>query len=203
MRKIELEIYKLDELSEEIQEKVIEKNRDINIQHEWWDYLVEEFIEEAEKEGFNIPIKSVCFDMHGQGSGVAFNCKIDVLKFLDTKGTDNLMLREKYKEGQFEIEIIRTDTKYSHEHTMNVSVNDFIEEPGEEDLGNDLGEIVEGDTINNIAELGEEILERARELSRELYNKLEKECDYLISDEAIKETLILNEYEFEKDGSRR
>jgi hypothetical protein len=41
-----------------------------------------------------------------------------------------------------------------------------------------------------------------RDYMRWIYRTLEKEYDYMTSEEAIKETIIANDYEFTKDGSR-
>jgi hypothetical protein len=206
MREAIIKLYKFDELNEKAKEKVLDQFRETNVDHDWWDFTVSDFVEHIEQEGFNVALKNVSFDLHGQGSGVAFECDVDVLKFLDTNYKDKdkyLMLREKYKEGQFDIKIIRTDTRYNHEYTMSVSINDYVEEPDEESLSDAIGEVIEGNLIENISQLGEDILERGRELARLLHKSLSDEYDYLVSDESVKESVEMNDFEFEEDGTLR
>ena len=49
-------------------------------------------------------------------------------------------------------------------------------------------------------ENSDDIIELLRDFMNCIYSALQKEYDYLISDESIKETLISNEYEFTKEG---
>ncbi len=51
-----------------------------------------------------------------------------------------------------------------------------------------------------LTELEEDISEHIQELCSDIYRDLETEHDYLISKEAIIETLRLNEYEFDETG---
>ena len=44
------------------------------------------------------------------------------------------------------------------------------------------------------------ILEEARDQARKIYRELEKENNYLMTDESITETLIANEYYFTEEG---
>jgi hypothetical protein len=64
----------------------------------------------------------------------------------------------------------------------------------EEMIGHKAAELEEG--------LGEIITDFAREKSKEIYRDLEKEYDYLHSDEYIQEIIEENDYEFDEDGNR-
>ena len=46
------------------------------------------------------------------------------------------------------------------------------------------------------------VIEALRDLARWLYRQLEREYDYLSSDEAVDETIIANEYTFTEAGRR-
>lgn len=146
-------------------------------------YDLSEFIEKAEKEGFEVAEKNVALDVSCcQGSGASFSCKVNVLKFIDANYPEKYpRLREKYKEGQFDINIIRTNSRYCHEYTMDVDIRDHIEDDDKEALGDALGEVAEGgkDLVDSVAELGDIILQRARELAVKLHREAEK--DYLNS----------------------
>lgn len=46
------------------------------------------------------------------------------------------------------------------------------------------------------------VIEALRDLARWLYRQLEREYDYLTSDEAVDEAILANEYSFTVDGTR-
>ncbi|WFE73973.1 hypothetical protein P8S53_12375 [Roseinatronobacter sp. S2] len=48
----------------------------------------------------------------------------------------------------------------------------------------------------------EAVTELLRDLARWLYRKLERECDYLTSDEVVDEAIIANKYAFTESGRR-
>jgi len=50
MRTIEINLYKFEELSEETQQKVLEKLWDLNVDYDWWQYIYED----AERIGLKI-----------------------------------------------------------------------------------------------------------------------------------------------------
>lgn len=60
MRTIEFNLYEFEELSTEAKEKAIEKNRDINIDYDWWDWLYEGTAEAGIKvNSFDIYYKNI------------------------------------------------------------------------------------------------------------------------------------------------
>ncbi|RQP07155.1 MAG: antitoxin of toxin-antitoxin stability system, partial [Paracoccus sp. BP8] len=52
------------------------------------------------------------------------------------------------------------------------------------------------------ADAEETVIEALRDLARWLYRQLEREYDYLTSDEAVDEAIVANEYSFTVDGKR-
>ena len=52
------------------------------------------------------------------------------------------------------------------------------------------------------ADAEETVMEALRDLARWLYRQLEREYDYLTSDEAVDEAIVANEYSFTVDGKR-
>jgi len=52
------------------------------------------------------------------------------------------------------------------------------------------------------ADAEETVIEALRDLARWLYRQLEREYDYLSSDEAVDETIIANDYTFTEPGRR-
>ncbi len=181
-------IYKFDELSKEAQAKVLDKNRDWNVNRDSWAfYLLEEKKEYLKSIGFdNAEIHYSGF--WSQGDGASFTATVDIAKWLAVnkkkaqfkfilKDIDNVNI------------VIAQSGFYSHEMTMSVDVEYFGEHSDKKDSA-----------YMTIDKLGEEILEDAREEAGSIYKALEAEYEYLTSDEVIKESLIANEGTFTEDG---
>lgn len=90
------------------------------------------------------------------------------------------------------IKVVRTDSRHYHYNTIKSEVELDIWD--DELVGHKAAEIEEG--------LQEIITDFAREKSKEIYRDLEKEYDYLHSDEYIQEIIEENDYEFDEDGNR-
>jgi hypothetical protein len=100
--------------------------------------------------------------------------------------------REKLTPDNFSISIIRESSRYSHENT--ISGNVVIE---------DVPESIEDEfpLDEYAANLEEMVTKWARSTSKDLYRKLERYYENLRSDEEVKETIIGNDYKFDKDGN--
>jgi hypothetical protein len=205
MRIKEVKMYQFEELPKERQDKVLDQYRDINVQDDWYDCVIEDFCDEVEKKGFLVVKKNVEFDLNGQGSGASFSGKVDVLKFIDHIDPSNTTyprLRTMYKTGDYDIDIIRTSSHYSHAYTMDVSTCNNTNDP-EENTDDNVTKLVEdalegGQYIDKLSELSTIALEVAREEADKLYNTLQKAYHDAVSDEQVKETIILNEMEFQE-----
>jgi hypothetical protein len=217
MRIEETTLYLFDELSDEAQERAIEdaRNREINTFDSFWyeDVIGYWFVEEvAAKKGFDVttnPVKlmngsyrhepNVHFSgFWNQGDGASFEANVDVEKFILAHKWGNkfrrvLNLARGAHDGSVCASIGRTNPlNYYYARTMSVEVEwDANVEYGEDDW----------ERINAQVEDFRDCLEDvARDLAGELYNTLEREYEYLNSDEAIADTLRANEYEFTVDG---
>lgn len=142
--------------------------------------IIKAFVKRAEAIGLNVPIKNIVYQTGDKQdawlNGASFTCDVDVLKFIDSvdpDGTQFPRTREKFKEGDFKIRVIKISDE-SHSETMQVSMEDSIKEESE-DLKDVLGSTIEGKALpDKVAELGELILEKARSMADELYQELEK-----------------------------
>ncbi len=85
--------------------------------------------------------------------------------------------------------IKRTDRSHYHYNTVEAEVEIWDEPDGWE----------EPDTFT--VDIADQVTQYVRELCKDLYRSLEKEYDYLTSDEAVKETLIDNDYKFDEEGN--
>ncbi len=182
MRQETINIYTLDELSEEAQEKVIEAHDNIiYIDSDWYQPTIDYYVDELNKIGFEnaeIHFSGFC----SQGDGACFNADINFEKFLSEK---HMLLKPYINECQFSIVII--NTQYVHENTRSVSLDYNIEEISDE-------------MFRNIYRLQDEIEAIRLEWCKKIYAALEKEHEFLRSEEYIREYIKGNEIEFKENG---
>lgn len=186
-------VYTFEELTAEIQEKIIEKNRDINTDYEWYDCIIEETKNELESKGF--PQVEITFSgFYSQGDGASFTCNnVDLMTFIAfSKQEDKYkLLLEHIQEGTITASIYRARHHYSHNHTVRANVET-------QGLANDVYDTPAIQVLLNTLE--EDLEETKNTLCKELYKTLEQEYDYLTDDAQIKDTLIANEYTYTADG---
>lgn len=194
MRTETIKLYKFEELSKEAKEKAIEEHSEINTDYEWWDFLLEDFSERLKAIG--IGCKDFFFDFYRERYFKMDNAdivdknllleKADCLKYLIPYSLD-----DEEKAVYFNISINDKD----YENLMKVEV--------EADYDRDYFDDEEQDKILEIAEEMSGVLQEfIDDLCGEFLKELEKEQEYLFSNEAISETLIANDYEFTKKGER-
>ena len=215
------EIYSFEELSPEAQQNALDGSRDINVDyHGWEDGVTEDFKEEMKNIGIDdITISYTGFN--SQGDGASFTSDdIDTRKLFDAVGIkSNKALnmeaaderssgensefydlldtmedigqvdRNRIKPEELRVWIERTDSRHYHYNTVAARVEIWDEPDGWEE------------PYGFLDELGDKVTEYVRGLCKDLYRSLEKEYDHLTSDDAVKETLIDNDYEFDEEGN--
>ena len=179
---------KFNELSPEIQQRALDQYRYINVDDTGWDEpTIEYWVEKLEAMGFtNVVINFTGFS--SQGDGASFTSgEINIEKVLR-----HLRVFSKYRRYipsdnmDYYIKVSRTSSMYYHEKT--VTVDDFIHYTNTENQTNKLYEIIEL------------IRELVKEKSREIYKDLQQDFDYLTEDAQVRETLLINEYDFDENG---
>lgn len=190
MRTETKEIYTFEELSEKVQQEVIEKNRLINIDDAgyWYEWTLEDWRERLDEKGFSDA--EICFSgFCRQGDGACFDADVNLDVFLADNKFRHL---RKVKDHIFvSIKKNRYAFHYSHEKTRYVDC--YIDGPA-------TGATARLDAL--VEKLAETIESERYSLSCEIYRDLEDSFDSMISDEAVKETLVENDYEFYKDGKQ-
>ena len=164
MRIIEIKAFQFEELDSQTQEKVIENNRTINVDKDFWwqdelhiyknelDIIVSEFdiyrrtMNICIEDSFETAQKIVNF--YGKESSIVKTAEI----FLK----DRISVYKNYEDDWYELE----------------EQLEYLEE------------------------------EFRREIAEEILSMLTSQYEYQTSDDAIKETIIANEYEFQEDGER-
>lgn len=174
MRIIETEVYEFHELSEQAKENAIKNLCEINVEHDWWDCTFETFRE--------LGIRIEHFDL-GRGSEIG----IDLIQ----------------PHWDIAYNIIRT----FGENNLKLNAKHFIQQ--RDNLVKELGEgnemigysVKEGNEVK--FDLRVETIEEYYfdQLKTDILHWLRCEMEYLMSDEAIIDTIEANEYEFTKEGT--
>lgn len=150
-------------------QEFIDKHRDINIEDYWHEFLLDEFKEQLEIAGFyDIEISYSGF--WSQGDGLSFTGKFNN-NWIESGEIYYESIKDFLKYIQFKhcyFSISRISHHYYHENTVTISSDlDSREE-------------------NNLLSL-------CRDIMKEFYRTLDKEYDYLTSDDAVIESLKANE----------
>lgn len=193
MRSIEINLYKFNELSEDAQKKAIEKLRDVNIHSDWHDSVYEDAKQIGQILGIhinNIYFSGFC----SQGDGACFTGSYSYSKKAHKK------IRE-YAPKDEELHCIADrlfDLQSKHFYGINAEV---------EHRGHYYHEMCTYISVYSVFtdgllyyDLTEDVKDVLRDFMRWIYRQLEKEYEYMTSDEAIAETLRINEYDFTIEG---
>lgn len=198
-----LDIYSIEDVkkNEELKELVLEKNRDINVDNNYWfDDTLETWKERLREYGFIDP--DIRFSgFWTQGDGASFTSKdvyldLYLKAFRPTAYSDRqiklfLDLIRSYDVVEFYV--VRRDNRYVHEYTTSVWYDEYL------DKFNRCPRL-QRFLIQFIEYLRAYMQDKIEELNREIYKDLNDEYGYLESDEAVMEALEANGYEFTEDG---
>lgn len=183
-------VYKYNELTKEQKEKAIENYGDINTDYDWYGESTNYYKTELEKIGLS-DIDIFCSGFFSQGDGACFVAKIfngdDIVKFCESIGIElRPMIKTLLKNDSIDIFInfYKTTHNYSHENTVSIEI--LIENMYHDKIYDYLNDKIQDDIIN---------IWRVNKC-KEIYKTLEKDYDYLTSEEVIAETLIANDYDF-------
>ncbi len=184
------QVYKFKELNKDAKQKVIEKNYDINTDYEWFEGTIDYMTEQLEKLGFdNAKIGFSGFASQGDGANFTASVNLKVWAKKNKVKLSSLLLKA-FANGEIGVSITQSGN-YEHEMTMGTDINYFY---------NYTGYWAQEKIDSELAKIEDAILENAREEARKIYKILNGEYDDLTSEEAIKDTIELNEYTFLKNG---
>lgn len=206
-------VYAIHELSEEARQRAIENHRYINVDDSYWheDLIGTNgdpdkapmgerafFAQDGEKKGFDI--RRIYFSgFYSQGDGASFEAVTTYEDYIlkNRLGRKYRTLLNHVRGG--ESVTITTSGPYSHANTMHISslYSEWTFSPlSDTDRAYEAAERADyqAETIRDY------ILEDARDLANDFYQRLEEEYEYLTSDEAVIEMLEANEFLFIEDG---
>jgi hypothetical protein len=199
--------YKIYELPKEAKKAALEEiknrdsfqDRDIDL-----DWVIENETEDLETLGLeNVEIAFTGF--WSQGDGASFTARVnDIPNFIKTVGiTDDILPKAlKGLEEIYEMRIVRTDSRYSHENTVRFEIEEMDDTElilmspfGLGDITMDLNELLEEIGLEDKAS------EWVKTKSREIYRKLEKAYNEEFSDETAEEWADSMGIEFDEEGN--
>lgn len=216
----EVTVYKFNELSDAAKERARDWYRQSAMHDEWWDSVYEGALEAAEALGISIDLERQgsgrvpCIYFSGfcsQGDGASWfgsyrykkgalkaikklrplsyehggqtiECKGSAELHRIAQGLQEVQSRQFYK-LRAGVTRGRGSNLYSHSNTMHVEVEH------------------DDDRYRDIGDAEDDITQLLRDFADWIYSALEREDEYLNSDEVIDENMVINEYEFEEDGS--
>lgn len=208
---IETTVYRLDELSEAARDKARAWYREGALDHDWYDAVDDDFEQICTILGVRLKTTPVrlygggtrakpCIWFSGfwsQGDGACFEAfyshekaaprRIREYAPKDTelhRIADVLQAVQRRNFYQLHADVSHRD-RYYHEYCMAISVE--RDSPTYQAMTADAEEVV---------------TEALRDLARWLYRQLEREYDFLTSDEAVDETILANAYTFTQAGRR-
>ena len=184
MRKTAVTVYKFNELSDEVKEKVRDRYRKDYPDTKWWWPIYEDVISKSKEYGITLEDEDIQFTgFWSQGDGASFVSKeINNYKFADKVG----IKANKEVLDTIELYIDRTIVNYSHENSVHATA-----------VYNDLPSKYE----KKAEELTDKLEEVKNMLCTELYSNLENYYDELTSDEYIDNEIMENDLEFLVDGT--
>lgn len=206
MKTVEVKVYEFDELAPDVQEKVIEKNRDINTDYGWYEFVYEDAKTIAELLG--IEIENIYFrGFWSQGDGAMFEgnykyarqAEKRVREYAPNDAELHRIAREldklQKKEKQQLSATVKHSGHYYHEYSNEITV-DF----GTGSFIVDGKWIDRDDEADFDAQVESKLIKLLRDFMRWIYRQLESEYDNARSREAIVSTIEANEYTFLENG---
>lgn len=189
-----IKIYEFKELNEDIQKRVLENNRLINVEHEWWESDFDSFQDELSYIGFEF--SEIYFSLHGQGGGLSFDSTVNlekILKYLKYPKREINRAMKLQELDCLQLNIVKTGfwNIYSHELTRT------IDNVGDLDVKNMITVFKSDELIEKI-EKDVEVLRIS--LCKRYHKILGETYDDFTSDNSIIDTIEANEYMFDNKG---
>lgn len=204
MEQIKINVYELNELKPEVQEKVLNEYRYFNVEGvEWYNFIEEEILNDLEKHGLNVSGKQ-------QTAKDYFNFDLDTGTFnfhsLIVSDYTKLIKKALSKKEYLQYTLLMKLADKERDFNIMIEINRFkkvvvnissIENAYSDELGKDTEFY---DFTSSILE--PKIKQLIEVLQKKYLLMLKEEYDYLTSDEAIKESLDCNEYRFLYNGQK-
>jgi len=193
---------RFEALSEGDKQSILDRHRDINVVHDWWDCVYDDF--KADMDAIGIEVDRMYFSgFWSPGDGACFEgCVRNWPLFLKSLGYTNEVLLDHFDcNASFSV---KHSGHYYHENCTSFSYE--FDLPTDEYMGEEefLRLYGYGEELRDAAliavlskfdgrKLKDEFAEAIKDHMRDLYRRLENEYEYLTSDEAVLEALHAND----------
>ncbi len=190
----EYKVFSIEDVknNDELKEKVLEKYYDINVDFDgWWDSVYEDWIEDLKNYGFE-DVKIYFSGFCSQGDGACFISKNINLSLLAEKlnfSTREINVIKALQEQGYIYSELTHNNHYYHEYSTYFVIYDGYTRATWKRI------------LKIVARLEIAIKNLIIELSKGIYRDLQAEYEYLTTVDAILETLEINDYEFDENGS--
>jgi hypothetical protein len=176
----------------------------------WWDSVYESATEGGVAKGFRID--DISFSgFWSQGDGASWEGLVDIAKWLELNRAHDphtTVLIELIEDGWLseQLSIIRSNSRYSHSYTMNHDGWDCVAPSYDSVItkgilkGAKVQALLDAMGAGQLDDVLVGIMTDARDYADDIYRQLEKEYDWLCSEEVIAELCDANEYLFTEDG---
>lgn len=182
-----------------VSEKMLEKYRHINVEHnDWYDYEYECFREDMKAKGIDV-VRMYFSGFWSQGDGACFEGGFDDVRlFIEShfKDTDYPMIRKLLDEGGSVVINCNHSGHYYHENCTRFSIGAdelqyCMKMPTE--FHEQVVESMDKKLSVEVTDFESASIEIFKGYMRDLYRRLENEYDGLTSDEAVAEAIIAND----------
>jgi len=190
-------VYAFKELDDTAKEKARDWYRSVFFEFDWWDHVYDDAKECAAVIGINID-RIYFSGFSSQGDGACFEGSYcyathapEKIREHAPKDTtlhaiaDALEDTQQSWHGSLEARV-KQSGHYSHEYCTDIDVSDACEDI---------------DSSRSIVEAEERLINLLRDYMRWIYSQLQTEYDYLNADDQIDESITVNDYEFNQDGT--
>ncbi|WP_268225343.1 hypothetical protein [Sinomicrobium oceani] len=206
MKQINIDLYTIDELSPEVQQRVYEQYREFNVEgDDWFDSVLNDFCALCKTIGIHIPHDGIAFSRFWpRHDGSSFTSTIDIVQLIKTMAAQ--VWKSHAPRLQFNVPCCPCDHRVIRQIERETIFCDMIttvpsqgywtayqarHEPGTSSYPNIGRELHRLDTwVKDVMET----------LNRYLYTSIWEAYEYNTSNQALKEAFQKGEYWFTKDG---
>jgi len=192
----EYKVYEFDELKPEVQEEVIEKMAQQELESDWWEHCgIIDCIREDLLEQYGIDCSDIYFDLYGgRQCSLGRPIIVDAKKFLIVAGAEKWMIAQSLDTNEriWDIDCLDigiTEATGRGYNDVCVEHNGFIDVETESENDGDLEE-----------EMDIDLTEFLTDILKEKFKEIEEEQKYISSKENIMELINTNENKFLENG---
>jgi len=207
MKTIKLKLYEFAELKDDAKGKALKELYDINVSHDWYDFIYDDFVSIAKTIGISVNRKRIYFQgFYSQGDGSAFEASVSLPDLLNGIAGQNWKTHAPQLELNLSMpEIDRRLLKLLQDNKIDCYGE--IRQPGR---AYSVSAVLVRDFPNNFRRYAHvnQQLDRVEmwlddvgdTINYHLYKSLQDEYEYQTSEQAIIETIEAGEYSFTADG---